>query len=84
MVVQKGMLKYGAHKALIVYQDAEGIFHRIKLSLPLHERPLRNEIITENEYIQIVARIFWETKANEEALLCATGGTENCSHVSRD
>ena len=83
VVVQKGMLKYGVQKALIVYQDAQGSFHRIKVSLPVEHASLRNEIITENEYIQAVARIFWETKANEEELSYATAGLENCSHLQQ-
>ena len=83
VVVQKGMLKYGAHKALIAYQDAQGNFHRIKMALPIEHESLHNEIITENEYGQLAARIFWETKAGDEALSAATGGQQTSWHVTQ-
>lgn len=83
IVVQKGMLKYGIHKALMVYQDEQGDFHRIIASLPIEHLSVRNEIITENEYIQAVSRIFWETKADEEALSCSTCCSQSCFDVEQ-
>lgn len=59
VVIQKGRLKCAEHLGLIVYQDAHGIFHRIKGELP-YDKNIRNEVITEHEYKAIVERIFWE------------------------
>ena len=76
VIVLKGQLKYGEHKALILYQDAQGVLHRVQFSLPVGKGSVRNDIITEHEYVQTAARIFWETRADESALSYATGGAE--------
>ncbi len=66
VAVQKGCLKYAEHQGLIVYQDAHGMFHRIKATLPC-SKTMRNEIISEQEYKAIAERIFWECSAKNFA-----------------
>lgn len=67
VVVHKGMLKYGVHNAVIAYQDSQGIFHRVNISLPVtQQKTWRDEVITELEYSKLVSRIFWETRADEQ------------------
>lgn len=81
VIVLKGMLKYGIHKASILYQDAHGLFHRVEMSLPVTKTVVRYDTISEQEYVQTAARIYWETKADEQALAYATGCSEQCWHV---
>lgn len=82
IVIQKGMLKYGQHKVLILYQSAKGTFHRMTASLPIVRAFLQDEVVTENEYAQAVYRVFWETKADPESLSCATDGKETEDSLS--
>lgn len=81
VIVYKGMLKYGMHKAYILYQDAQNNFHRIEMSLPYDKAMVRNDMMSEQEYVRVAARIYWETKADEQALAYATDCTEQCWQV---
>jgi hypothetical protein len=81
VIVLKGMLKYGIHKALILYQDAHNLFHRVEMPLPFTKTTVRHDTISEQEYVQTAARIYWETKADEQALAYAAGCSEQCWHV---
>jgi hypothetical protein len=81
VIVLKGMLKYGTHKALILYQDVQGLFHRVEMPLSFTKTAARHDTISEQEYVQTAARIYWETKADEQALAYATDCSEQCWHV---